>query len=174
MTDLVFVSNDELEHYGVKGMKWGTRKRKETSKASEALKDARRDRKDLKRMSKKKSGATRADKKAQRDRIKDRMKNDPDYKKAIDDLNAWDSAKTGVYLDRALGGAMAAPVIFAMLKEVPYAKIAQGASQLGAAAANTKFAKAKIRYNPKSPFWDGVNVSGSVVQTSMELVRRYS
>ena len=25
--DLVFVSNDELEHYGVKGMKWGVRKK---------------------------------------------------------------------------------------------------------------------------------------------------
>ena len=26
MTDLVFISNDELEHYGIKGMRWGVRR----------------------------------------------------------------------------------------------------------------------------------------------------
>ena len=36
MTDIVFVSNDELEHFGVKGMKWGVRRAANKASRTEA------------------------------------------------------------------------------------------------------------------------------------------
>ena len=43
MTDLVFISNDELEHYGVKGMRWGVRRKRDQSGGSRPAKMTRKE-----------------------------------------------------------------------------------------------------------------------------------
>ena len=51
MTDLVFISNDELEHYGIKGMKWGVRKNRVSGPSSAPAKSKSTMSPDVKRVS---------------------------------------------------------------------------------------------------------------------------
>ena len=181
-------SLDELAHFGVKGMKWGKRKTPSSSKV--AFKTAKTDRKELKDLQQTTYRGINADKKAVRDRIKERTATDPEYRAALKKIHHREQTATNITVVSAIGLLAATHIISFYGDQILYAGFSagargglQGASSAyrGASrAANSPSAQAfarrvrnGARYNPKSPLWDGVTVTSTAVKASMDLVRRY-
>jgi len=166
--------DDFLMHFGVKGMRWG--QRKTPSSAKLAYVSAKADRKDLKELTKTSYRGVVADRKAIRNKIKERAKTDPEYAAALKKIDKQTNDRaTAVVLSTTLG-LIAAPIVIERYGPTVISAGIRGASNASKSYSESHFASRVHRgtkYNPKSPFWDGVNVAGSVVNMSAELVRRY-
>ncbi len=182
-------SLDELMHFGVKGMKWG--KRKAPSASALAFKSAKSDRKELKDlMNKTTYRGIKADRKAVRDRIKERAASDPEYRAALKKIHHREETATNITVVSTIGLLAATPLIAVYGDQIASAAVRggaraglQGASSAyrgasraahsPAAQAFSRRVRNGARYNPKSPLWDGVTVTSTAVKASMDLVRRY-
>ena len=175
---------DELMHFGVKGMKWGRRSSPKPS--SIARKEANADLRTQRKLSKSSYKGVRADRKAIKERIKDRQANDPEYREALKKIDRRAEVAVKIETTAAIGTFMAFPLI-ALHGDRIVAAGARGslrgasAAYRGASrAANSEFVRGaarnvrnRARYNPNSPLWDGFTVSSTAVKASMDLVRRY-
>ncbi|HQH80925.1 MAG TPA: hypothetical protein PK599_05980, partial [bacterium] len=166
--------DDFLLHFGIKGMRWGQRKTPTSAKL--AYMSAKTDRKDLKTLEKTTYRGVVADRKAIRTRIKERAKSDPEYAAALKKIDKHSNdIATAVVLSTTLG-MIAAPLVLERYGPTVISAGMRGASNVASDIKESRFAanvKRGTKYNPKSPFWDGVNIASSVVTTSTDLVRRY-
>ena len=164
-----------LAHYGVKGMRWGVRKEDPNSPRGQA----RADRKEKKTLAKTKTyRGIRRDRQVVNQRIRDRIKSDPEYAKAVAEL---DKRQRRVQ-NQATIGSLTGVLVAQLAMEVYGDQFLDNAGPsmkrgLDYVSAWSKPARETVRkkatYNPKSPFWDGQTVPGSVVKTATDLVRRY-
>ena len=158
---------DHLEHFGVKGMKWGVRREISVNTSKAAYATAKRDRKASVKLSKTSYKGVQADRKALREDIQSKIKNDPEYAAALKKLDRNQRIKSNAIIATAVVGYIGYNAGMAILAS-------QGSNIYNAAvSANANYAS-RNKFNPKSRYWDGVTVSGSVVNTSMELVKRYT
>ena len=152
---------DELTHFGVKGMKWGVRKAPSASRV--AYKSAKSDRKERAKVEKASYRGVMADRRAMKEKINNNIKTDPLYAKAVRKMDRQDEAKTSAAILAVMGGSIALPYVLRSVGKVTYKSATKGARY---------YSQAK-KYNPNSRFWDGRTVPGEVVNIGAELVRRY-
>ena len=152
---------DELAHFGVKGMKWGVRKAPSASRVS--YKSAKSDRKEQTKLKKASYRGVAADRRAIKEKINNNIKTDPLYAKAVRKMDRRDEAKTSAAILAVMGGSVALPYVLNSVAEVTYKSATKGARYYSQAQ----------KYNPNSRFWDGRTVPGEVVNIGAELARRY-
>ena len=152
---------DELAHFGVKGMKWGVRKAPSASRVS--YKSAKSDRKEQTKLKKASYRGVAADRRAIKEKINNNIKTDPLYAKAVRKMDRRDVAKAPVILLAVVGGAAACPYVLTSVGKVTYASVTKHVRDYSQAQ----------KYNPNSRFWDGRTVPGEVVNIGAELARRY-
>ena len=148
---------DELAHFGVKGMKWGVRKAPSASRVS--YKSAKSDRKEQTKLKKASYRGVAADRRAIKEKINNNIKTDPLYAKAVRKMDRQDKAA----LLASVAGAVAGPYVLDSVAKVTYASVTKHVRDYSQAQ----------KYNPNSRFWDGRTVPGEVVNIGAELVRRY-
>ena len=153
---------DELTHFGVKGMRWGVRKAPSASRVS--YKRAKSDRKERIKLEKTSYRGVIADRRAMKEKINNNIKTDPLYAKAVHKMDRQDEAKAAAVILAVAGGAVAAPYVLGSVAKVTYKSAIKGARYYSQAQ----------KYNPNSRFWDGRTVSGEVVNIGAELARRYA
>ena len=148
---------DELAHFGVKGMKWGVRKAPSASRVS--YKSAKSDRKEQTKLKKASYRGVAADRRAIKEKINNNIKTDPLYAKAVRKMDRQDKAALLAFV----AGAVAGPYVLDSVAKVTYASVTKHVRDYSQAQ----------KYNPNSRFWDGRTVPGEVVNIGSELVRRY-
>ena len=148
---------DELAHFGVKGMKWGVRKAPSASRVS--YKSAKSDRKEQTKLKKASYRGVAADRRAIKEKINNNIKTDPLYAKAVRKMDRQDKAALLAFV----AGAVAGPYVLDSVAKVTYASVTKHVRDYSQAQ----------KYNPNSRFWDGRTVPGEVVNIGAELVRRY-
>lgn len=148
---------DELAHFGVKGMKWGIRKAPSASRVS--YKSAKSDRKEQTKLKKASYRGVAADRRAIKEKINNNIKTDPLYAEAVRKMDRRDK----VILSAVMVGAVAAPYVLDSVGKVTYASATKHVRDYSQAQ----------KYNPNSRFWDGRTVPGEVVNIGAELARRY-
>ena len=152
---------DELAHFGVKGMKWGVRKAPSASRVS--YKSAKSDRKEQTKLKKASYRGVAADRRAIKEKINNNIKTDPLYAKAVRKMDRQDEAKTSAAILAVMGGSVALTYVLRSVGNVTYKSALKGVRDYSQAQ----------KYNPNSRFWDGRTVPGEVVNIGAELVRRY-
>ena len=148
---------DELTHFGVKGMKWGVRKAPSASRVS--YKSAKSDRKEQTKLKKASYRGVAADRRAIKEKINNNIKTDPLYAKAVRKMDRQDKAALFAFV----AGAVAGPYVLDSVAKVTYASVTKHVRDYSQAQ----------KYNPNSRFWDGRTVPGEVVNIGAELARRY-
>lgn len=148
---------DELAHFGVKGMKWGIRKAPSASRVS--YKSAKSDRKEQTKLKKASYRGVAADRRAIKEKINNNIKTDPLYAEAVRKMDRRDK----VILSAVMVGAVVAPYVLDSVAKVTYESVTKHVRDYSQAQ----------KYNPNSRFWDGRTVPGEVVNIGAELVRRY-
>lgn len=109
--------DDFLAHYGVKGMKWGTRRaaglaeRSTANKESTPYRQARLDSKAKRAADNSRGKGSEAVKKATRNTVRDRVAADPEYKKAKEKYDKVRRTKQDVKVAAIGVGVLAAPYI---------------------------------------------------------------
>lgn len=148
---------DELAHFGVKGMKWGIRKAPSASRVS--YKSAKSDRKEQTKLKKASYRGVAADRRAIKEKINNNIKTDPLYAEAVRKMDRRDK----VILSAVMVGAVVAPYVLDSVAKVTYESVTKHVRDYSQAQ----------KYNPNSRFWDGRTVPGEVVNIGAELARRY-
>ena len=169
MTEREYDTDDFLAHYGVKGMRWGRRKDETPS----AIQVARADRKEKKALAKTKTyRGIKRDRQVVNQRIRERLKSDPEYAKAVAKLNSRQKMRMQAAIIAVGIGISVGPPL--LLEHGPTAMYRLSRSDFAAKVnRGTNYVRKKATYNPKSPFWDGNTVPGTVVTFATDLVRRY-
>ena len=159
---------DELAHFGVKGMKWGVRKAKSAgpSISKDTYKSAKKDRKERLKLRNSSYEGVMADRRALKEKMTNSIKNDPQYAAAIKKLDKQEKNRAIAATIAAVVGYAAVPALLSMPIDTSRFRDVQW----------SMYKKKAQRYAKRNSMfgdgWDGLTVPGEVIEIGMSLARR--